>query len=426
MLAHLMSSLGKSWSNAEAVCPRPEHAGSRVRFDGRYGPAEHRRQRYRCVPANGDRAHRFTELLPREESWNDACESCERDVGLHEGPHAARNYQFVARGVAEALVMVGAGATYRDAALVARERAKRLRSDPGGEPRLSRHGSLVMDWVEVFAPVVFEPYRPRAWPASGSLLLDDLPFRVRDPDSGRHRIAFRVFAAMGYDRGRPRLWRLEAFTSKSQPDWEAFLGALDGAPPRVVCDNDGGLTNAVRARFPDAELHLCEWHLRHALERLMGKLRTEEPEHREAIDELLADTEAAFTGPSFWTPFTERCHAAGVPRLSEWLNTTGRIVAEQFGRRGPRASRPADTPLTTSPLDGFINPIRAAIQPRAYGLKNRERTNRMLTLMQLHANRHDDVNAYVRHLRGCLEANAGRPDVTRRAVVDAGRPASLR
>ena len=157
---------------------------------------------------------------------------------------------------------------------------------------------------------------------------------------------------MGYEAGRPRLWRLEAYTSKSQADWEAFLGALDGAPPRVVCDNDSGLTNAVRGRFPDAELYLCEWHLRHALERLMGKIRAEEPQHRDAIDELLADVEAAFTGPSFWTPFLERCHDAGIARLSEWLNTTGRIVADQFNRRGPRASRPADMPLNTSPLEG--------------------------------------------------------------------------
>jgi hypothetical protein len=37
--------------------------------------------------------------------------------------------------------MVGSGSTYRDAAMVARERAKRLRSDPGsGELRFSRHG----------------------------------------------------------------------------------------------------------------------------------------------------------------------------------------------------------------------------------------------------------------------------------------------
>jgi hypothetical protein len=422
-----MSSLGKSWSEAKAICPRPEHAGSAVRFAGYNGPPEHRRQRYWCVPVNGDRAHRFSEILPREESWADACERCERDVDIHEGPRAARHYQFVARGIAEALKMVGAGSTYRDAALIARERAKRVRSDPDtGEPRFSRHGSLVMDWVEVFAPVVFEPYRPREWPASGSLLLDDLPFRVRDPESGRHRIAFRIFCAMGYEAGRPKLWRLEAYTSKSQADWEAFLGALGGAPPRVVCDNDSGLTNAVRARFPDAELYLCEWHLRHALERLMGTIRTDEPEHQEAVDELLADVEAAFTGPSFWVPFRKRAHDASIPRLSEWLNSTGRIVEDQFTRRGPRSTRPVNMPLSASPLDAFINPIRASIQPRAYGLKNHERTNRMLMLMQLHANRQDDEHVYVKHIRDCLQTNQGRPNIARRAIVDAGGTVSLR
>jgi hypothetical protein len=46
-------------------------------------------------------------------------------------------------------------------------------------------------------------------------------------------------------------------------------------------------------------------------------------------------------------------------------------------------------------------------------------------LMQLHANRQDDVNAYVRHIRGCLEANHGRPSFARRAVADSGT-ASLR
>ena len=420
-----MSSLGKSWSTARAVCPRPEHAGSRVRFDGQYGASGHRRQYYKCVPVNGDRPHRFTETLPREESWKDACELCERDVDFHEGPHAARKYQFVARGIAEALVAVGAGSTYRDAALVARERARRLRTDPSsGELRFTRHGSLVMDWVEVFAPVVFEAHRPREWPTSGSLLLDDVPFRLRDPQSGRHRIAFRVFCAMGYDAGRPKLWRAEAFTSKSQADWDAFLGALDGAPPRVVCDNDSGLTNAARACFPHAELYLCEWHLRHALERLMGTIRSDG--HQAAIDELLGQVEVAFTGASTWAPFVERAHAAGIPRLSEWLNSTGRIVEDQFRRRGPRYKRAADTPLSTSPLDAFIDPIRASIQPRAYGLKNRERTNRLLTLMQLHANRQDDVHGYTQLIRAWLESNQGRPRTDRRAVADAGGTPSLR
>ena len=219
---------------------------------------------------------------------------------------------------------------------------------------------------------------------------------------------------------------MQAFTSKSQGDWEAFLGGLYGAPRRVVCDNDDGLTKAIRARCPDAELYLCEWHLRHALERLMGKVRTDEPQHREAIDELLADAEAAFTGPAFWDAFLKRAHAADVPRVSEWLNTTGRIVAEQFGRRGLRWERPADMPLSTSPLDAFINPIRASIKPRAYGLKNHERTNRMLMLMQLHANGHDDIHAYTHLIRAWLETNQGRPGVDRRAIVDPKGIPSLR
>ena len=103
-----------------------------------------------------------------------------------------------------------------------------------------------------------------------------------------------------------------------------------------MCDNDSGLTNAVRARFPRAELDLCEWHLRHALERLMAKIRTD-PAHQEAVDELLGQVQAAFTGPSFWAPFVERAQAAGIPRLSEWLNTTGRIVQRSSSPAADRA-----------------------------------------------------------------------------------------
>jgi hypothetical protein len=136
--------------------------------------------------------------------------------------------------------------------------------------------------------------------------------------------------------------------------------------------------------------------------------------------------EGAFAGSSFWAPFVERCQAAGIRRVSEWLNTTGQIVADQFGRTRGRWQRHADTPLSTSPLEAFLEPIRDSIKPRAYGLKNRERTNRMLMLMQLHANRQDDANMYLRHIRGALEANQGRPSIARRGVVDAAGYASLR
>jgi hypothetical protein len=141
---------------------------------------------------------------------------------------------------------------------------------------------------------------------------------------------------------------------------------------------------------------------------------------------LLARVEAAFAGPSFWEPFVRDAHAAEVPRLSDWLEGAGRVVSEQFARRGLRSQRPAEMPLSTSPMDGLVEPIRAAIHPRRYGLKNRERTNRLLLLMQLHANRQDDVLAYAKSIRAWLEANGGRPRVVRRAVTDPGGAASLR
>src|SRR5450759_4613458 len=186
-------------SAAKVKCPRPEHAGSRIKLDGTYGKPGHRRQRYKCSPRRGGKPHVFTELLPREESWHGSCEHCERRLERREGPKAPRHYQFVARGIAEAPQAVGAGSSYMRASRVTRDRARRFRIDvETGELRESDHGQLLADWVEVFAPVVFEAFRPAAWPADGSLLLDHLPFRVRALDaSGRRipagKVAFDVF-----------------------------------------------------------------------------------------------------------------------------------------------------------------------------------------------------------------------------------------
>jgi len=158
----------------------------------------------------------------------------------------------------------------------------------------------------------------------------------------------------------------------------------------------------------------------------MDKIHRSEPQHRPAIDALLPRVETAFTGPSFWKPFVRDAYAAGIARLSSWLDSTGRIVEDQFRRRGLRSLRPTDMPLSTSPMDGLIHPIRDALHARRYGLKNQERTNRLLLLMQLHANRQDDEHAYATHIRAWLEANRGRPPVDRRAVVDRRGQPSLR
>lgn len=238
-------------SATRAKCPRPEHAGSRVKLDGSYGKPGHRRQRYKCSPRGSAKPHVFTELLPREESWHDSCEHCERHVERREGPKAPRRYQFVARGIAEALAAVGAGDAYMQASRVARDRARRFRFDPEtGEVRETAHGQLVADWVELFAPVVFAPHGPTAWPAEGSLLLDHIPFRIRAEDaSGRGipggTVAFDVFCAVGYRAGRPRLWHAQAFSSAHPANWSAFLASLEGEPGRVVCDAHRAMMQAI-------------------------------------------------------------------------------------------------------------------------------------------------------------------------------------
>lgn len=382
------------------------------------------------MPANGEAPHRFTEELPREESWSGDCDVCERPVELRDGPQAARQYQFVARGIAGALTSVGAGSSYMQASRIARERANRMRTDPlTGDPRSSNHGQLVGDWVEVFAPVVFEPYRPDDWPDTGTLVLDHLPFRVRALNASGQRIpggrvVFDVFAAMGYERGEPRIWRLEAFTNASAANWSTFLRRLGGQPPRVVCDNHSGMTSAVRSLWPSTDLYLCEWHLRHALERLLAAQARQG--HATAVAPLQPRTEAAFTGVSFWRPFVADCRAAGVPALDAWLDTNDPIIQGQFGRRGFRSNRPKDMPLTTGGLEQRLRPIRDAIHPRRHALKNRERTNRLLMLMQLHANGDASEIAYRKVIRDWLASNAGRPRGQRRSITDRSGSPSLR
>ena len=412
-------------SKARAACPRPGHSGSRVKLDGTYGTAGHRRQRYRCFPANGDNAHVFSGVLPREESWHANCEVCERPVARRDGPQTARHYQFVARGIAGALKAVGAGASYMSASRVARERANRMRD--AAAP--SDHGQLVADWVEVFAPVVFEAHHPCAWPTTGSVVLDHLPFRVRALDAAGRPIhggvvAFDVFCAMGYDAGRAKLWRLEAFADASAASWRAFLGRLAGVPPRVVCDAHDGILAAIDAHWPESELYLCEWHLQHALTRLLENQSRRG--YAAGAAPLLPRVERSFSGVHFWRPFANDCRAAGIPAPDRWLDHNDFLIQWQFQRRGLASVRPPDMPLTTGGLEQKTRPIRDVLHPRRHALKNRARTNRMLMLMQLHANAQDSEVAYRKAILDWLAANAGRPRGSRRSITDPRGTPSLR
>jgi hypothetical protein len=227
---------------------------------------------------------------------------------------------------------------------------------------MTRHRQLVADWVEVFAPVVFEPHRPSAWPTAGSLLLDDLPFFVRDPATGRFRIAFRVICAAGFEPGAPEAVARRGLPDASQANWEAVLRPLEGAPPRVVCDNHFGLNGAVRAAFPEAEPYLREWQLRHALERLMAKIRPERcaPRHdRRAVPagrrRLHRPGVLEAVRPATLRPQEPRAHEPATAAHGATRQPPGRSARPRQGDPGVAGThrRPAtaspDEPLPTPP-----------------------------------------------------------------------------
>jgi hypothetical protein len=401
-----------------------------VRFDGTYGKPPHRRQQYKCWPRNGDPPHRFTEALPRQRTSSGECYECERRYAAHEGPPTARLYEFSTREVAVALMRVGEGMSYRRAAKVARERAGRFEVDEGGEPILSRHAQLVCDWVEVFAPVVFERFRPeieaRYEPVrrgEGTLILDAVPFHIRSPDrrQGGER-AFSVFAALAATREGASLLRFGTFhgeQGRCAAEWERFLGSLPGGPDRIVCDMDDDILGAVERLWPQTDLYLCEWHLG---ERLRVVLY--ENGHSGSAPAELAGR--AFWSLQRWKHFCEEARKLRVKQLDQWIARRSALVEWQIVRRpGPWAQERGQA-VATGALEQKLKLLRERLGPRAFQFRNRARLDRLLMLMQLDIDGYANESAYSAAIRDWLLSNGGRPRVARRAIADPHGAPSLR
>ena len=395
------------------VCPVAEHSASVVVRAGWYGKPPHRRQRWLCRPVNGDAPHRFTPVLTRQGVPHPFCVECSTGLEPWEGQAGARAYHFSAREVGDALAAVAAGASYRAAAEAARRRAGRVRSsasDAWPERRRDpvRDGQLVADWVDVFGELVCAGQLPEQWPQV--LLIDSKSFRIV---SGEHAgRGFHMFAAMGSAAGEPgrwapvpRPWRLEPFARKDQGAWEAFFGALAGAPSVIVSDADNALACAIKTVFGDSgpEHRLCEWHLGR-------KLR----EHLPA--EILADRAHPITralASAFHTPTDWRALVAAIgdphtarPSLAvagRWLERYGGRVEAQIATREPGG------PNSTGPVEQVLREVDRRIGDRVGSFSNRARMAKLLALMTLDLTGQADGRQWADRIRERLYLAGGRP-----------------
>lgn len=117
------------------------------------------------------------------------------------------------------------------------------------------------------------------------------------------------------------------------------MNSLAGEPKRVVCDAHRAMLQAAGERWPNAELHQCEWHLQHALKRLLTK------ELRKAssgdLAELAERADGALAGPGFWRSFVDASRAVENESLDRWIAVNvRRSKSSSLGAFRPPGARP--------------------------------------------------------------------------------------
>jgi hypothetical protein len=197
-------SAGPSMKSEPPACQLAEHGGSGVIRSGVYGPFS--RQRYLCVPPSG-KPHTFSTPADLSDDWVDSASQTR-----------LRSYRHDVREIASALVHLGHGASYRQAA---------IRASAGAHA----NGQLVADWLRTFAPVVAELGAGRRWP----ILLGIGGFTLQHPTAGD---SLQVHMAVGSNgSGQPRrLWDARLVSAGERGEWATFLGRGTGSPEVLIVE----------------------------------------------------------------------------------------------------------------------------------------------------------------------------------------------
>lgn len=439
---------------------------------GTYGRPDARRQLWWCRP-EGAPAHRFSERLPRAllDDGGHACPSCETRVASFEGPQHPRQYEYAARLIAETLVRVGSGTSYRHAAHAARAALGHQARTWGRESRYGANGQLAGDWVAAFAPVVTAPVLgEQRWPRV--VALDEIRFLSTVAEQTRREkkqtvwTVWGAFEPSGWVGGKGQLFRLGVAGTLTAQVAAQWLRSIPGRPEYVVCDGTKLWPKAVALAWPQlvdehtgevlAEtptLMPCEYHLRVHMEshlrasrllpprdagkwkapardrvtarrgRTNYRIRADHPDYAEAASHVRLDD---YSDPDNH-PLVQACRRAfwDVETWDETLALARKWqagpLAQWMGKhrymRDVLATRPPAVPRSIGGLEAHLVRVRTILKDRSRLFRNQVRTQRMLDLLTLHLRGEDQIDTYAARIRTHLETHQGTAPNQREGVT---------
>ncbi|WP_449372817.1 hypothetical protein [Arthrobacter psychrolactophilus] len=312
------------------------------------------------------------------------------------------------REIAGALVDIGRGSTYTDAAR--RVRMQATFSTSGKPARELKNGQTVAEWMADFVPVVSAPHAQNSWP--DVLVLDSVPFWWRGVGDLKTKVPlYSVLAAYGYDASgkNGRLWKLEAYPTQTVAAWSEFFARLPGVPVSIVADEDIAIRGAVIARWGSdfwmERYHSCEYHLHASGSQLLSR--------SSGTSELSGMFRNALTSKEAWNTFETAVRNTGPLAMQTWVRIHGDQIRRQTERR---ATIPPV--YANGALENSLNRVRTIIGDRAFSFRNRARLNLLLELVRLGLLRADNASDYATSIRAHLIAHQGHPKRSYRDIYD--------
>lgn len=399
--------MGLAVATETPACPRG-HTGGRVVRDGIQSKGGRKRQRWRCIASDGS-YHRFLGILSRTRANDEACQECENHIAPHEGPATPADFEYLLREIAAALVDVGRGQTYTDAAK--RVRARANIGKVTGQREL-KNGQTVSEWLPDFVPVVAARHEETEWPAV--IVLDSITFYWTNPLTRKSMALYSILAAFGYDKGgsHGRLCRVEASPTADGAAWAEFLDLLPGKPLSIVCDQDTAITAGIDSRWGQWAavnlVHHCEHHID---AQAKSQFQSDQIDLKDPARVLFR---GALKSTDRWAEFaTEVRNRPELKLTNRWVEKNAILLQGQI--QGRSRIPPV---YSNSRVEQVLREFKADLRPRSFAFRNRERLNHLLTLMRLATLRADNPADYATDIRKYLEAAGGHSQRTYRQTYD--------